>query len=54
MQKPNSFWYWYRILRQHNRWSIWQAIRFARWLASPGKYRASVHVGNGYRVPVVR
>lgn len=44
---------WYRILRQHNHFSPWQALTFALWLASPHKVR-SVHVGQGYHARVVR
>jgi hypothetical protein len=24
---------WYRILRAHNQWTIFQAVRYALWLA---------------------
>lgn len=44
---------WYRILREHNHFSVWEAFTFALWLASPHKVR-SVHVGNGYHAREVR
>ncbi len=31
--KPKSFFYWYRILRAHYEWPLFQAIRGALWLA---------------------
>ena len=31
--KPPSTIEWYRILRAHHQWTIFQAIRYALWLA---------------------
>jgi hypothetical protein len=31
--KPNSVYSWYRILRAHYHWPMFQAIRYALWLA---------------------
>lgn len=31
--KPRSILDWYRILRAHHRWTMFQAIRYALWLA---------------------
>jgi len=31
--KPLSILDWYRILREQHRWTIFQAIRYALWLA---------------------
>lgn len=48
-----NLWQWYRILRQHNHFSPWQALTFALWLARPHQVR-KVHVGNGYNVRAIR
>jgi hypothetical protein len=32
MSKPLFFLYWYRILRAHHHWAMFQAIRYALWL----------------------
>lgn len=29
----NTFFYWYRILRAHYSWTMFQSIRYALWLA---------------------
>ena len=29
---PPSFVQWYRILRAHHQWTVFQSIRFALWL----------------------
>lgn len=31
--KPPSILDWYRILRAHHQWTVFQAIRYALWLA---------------------
>jgi hypothetical protein len=31
--KPSSFFSWYHILRAHHRWAVYEAIRYALWLA---------------------
>ena len=31
--KPRSILDWYRILRAHHQWTMFQAIRYALWLA---------------------
>jgi len=31
--KPQSFLDWYRILRTHYQWPLFEAIRYALWLA---------------------
>jgi hypothetical protein len=31
--KPNSIFFWYRILRVHYRRPMFEAIRYAMWLA---------------------
>ena len=31
--KPHSIFSWYRILRVHYHWPMFQAIRYALWLA---------------------
>jgi hypothetical protein len=31
--KRQSILDWYRILRGHNQWTVFQAIRYALWLA---------------------
>jgi hypothetical protein len=30
--KPLSIFEWYRILRAHHQWTMFQAIRYALWL----------------------
>ncbi len=30
--KPLSILNWYRILRAHHRWTIFQSVRYALWL----------------------
>ena len=32
--KPLSILEWYRILRAHHQWTMFQSIRYALWLAS--------------------
>jgi len=31
--KAHSVVYWYRVLRVHHQWTIFQAVRYAIWLA---------------------
>jgi hypothetical protein len=33
IMKPPSFLEWYRILQAHHQWAVFQAIRYALWLA---------------------
>jgi len=33
IMKSPSFFGWYRILRAHHQWTVFQAIRYALWLA---------------------
>jgi hypothetical protein len=33
VMKPNSIVFWYRVLRTYHRWTMFEAIRFALWLA---------------------
>jgi hypothetical protein len=42
-----TFCYWFRILRAHNRFSVYESFKFALWLASPKTVKLT-RLGNGY------
>jgi len=48
---PNSIFSWYRILRVHYHWPMFQAIRYALWLRDRKQERK--HRRPGVRLPVV-
>jgi hypothetical protein len=31
--KSHALFDWYRVLRTHHRWTVFQAVRYALWLA---------------------
>jgi len=42
-----TFRQWYRILREHNHFTIYESLKFALWLANPRVIRLT-KLGNGY------